>query len=77
MELNFYIKYLKNCRISVLLGRKSFLWEKKWEIFIELKPLLHDKKQGKMFPFLRYLNYVNYIQDLLGVQGRKLSLSVI
>ena len=28
-------------------------------------------------PFLRYPNYVNYIQDLLGAQGLKLSLSLI
>ena len=28
-------------------------------------------------PFFRYPNYVNYIQDLLGAQGLKLSLSLI
>ena len=32
-----------------------------WEIFIELKPLLRDKKEGKMLPFLRQPNYVNYM----------------
>ena len=32
-----------------------------WEIFIELKPLLRDKKEGKMLLFLRQPNYVNYM----------------
>ena len=63
-----------------------FTWYKKlspgeqMRIIIELKPLLHNKKQGKMLQFLRYpnyINYVNYIKDLLGAQGLKLSLCLI